>query len=212
MWVKLNLTCKMHYNSQIQIQILFNVSPRKSSQQWWSFHFVVLLIVFAKKIPKHLGGKWTFICTTFQYNFKWCISYKYVSRISAIWRYFLVWLSSPPWKSNVLGWFNQWLKGFKKWVSSISFDLSMRLNSWRMELTQPSTSIPCNLFMFRFMITFTSCLTMGKPHKWGTCPKCRLELAIAVSYASYFKNVPTLALYATHNILIPNHPSEACDA
>lgn len=124
---------------------------------------------------------------------------------------FWVWLSSPPWKSNVLGWFNQWLKGFKKWVSSISFELSMRSNSWRMDLTQPSTSIPCNLFMFRFMITFTSCLTMGKPHKWETCPKCRLELAIALSYASYFKNVPTLALYTTHNILIPNHPSEACD-
>jgi len=49
----------------------------------------------------------------------------------------------------------------------------------------PSPPMPCNLCMFRFMISFTLYFTMGKAHRCVTFPKCQIHYFIFLANFHY---------------------------
>jgi hypothetical protein len=50
------------------------------------------------------------------------------------------------------------------------------------------------LQMFRFMITFASCIVMGKAQGWGHSQNVEPKFATILSWVPYFANAPTLGL------------------
>jgi hypothetical protein len=65
---------------------------------------------------------------------------------------------------------------------------------------KPPSIKPHDLYLSRFMITFTSCFTMGKVHKWGTFLECEAKLDYCLVLGPLFWEWPPPFTFPLHKI------------
>jgi hypothetical protein len=62
----------------------------------------------------------------------------------------------------------------------------------------PPFNKPHDLHLYRFMITFTSCFTIGKVHKWGTFLECEAKFDYCLVLGPLFWEWPSPLTFPLH--------------